>query len=201
MASRRDLLRELVSHDGLKDSLTGLLAFPAFIESAKREIHSTERNKTNLNLYLVSITETNASGERVHIARIEREIADRHDDELYALAARVTQLSHVMKNQLRANDLMTRYTFAEFLILNSGNTSEITKKLTKIVNTFDAAVVGLEMISMQSDFSETKLDVNVPRNMAVPPETSTNNSLLESAISTLEEEMSALLVSRKTLAD
>lgn len=201
MSIRQDLLRELVSHDGLKDSLTGLLAFPAFIESARREISSAERNKTNLNLYLVSVVEKNATGERVHVARSEREIADRSDDELYALAARVTEISHAMKTKLRTNDLITRYTFAEFLIMNSGDTAEITKKLSEIVAAFDASVVGIEMITMNSAGSEKNLvsDATSDRNnrLRMP----THTSPLLSAISTLELEMSSLLGAGESSVD
>jgi hypothetical protein len=77
MRAQRKLLRELVTHDGLKDSLTGLLSLPAFLESAKRELHSAERNGANRILYLVSITEINDAGKRAHIVRADREITDR----------------------------------------------------------------------------------------------------------------------------
>lgn len=197
MSIRRNLLRELVSHDGLKDSLTGAMAFPAFIDSAMREISSAERNKVNLNLHLVSIIETNSAGERAHIARIEREIDDRSEDELYALAAQVSEVSFAVKTQLRANDLVTRYTFAEFLIMNSGNTTEITKKLREVVANFDAAVVGIEMIRPNSQASLKNPDGELAIVQAVPPK----KSPLESAIYTLERNMAELLATTKISAE
>jgi len=36
--------RELVRNDGLKDLLTGLMTFPAFLDSALRELKSMERS-------------------------------------------------------------------------------------------------------------------------------------------------------------
>ena len=196
MSIQRNSIRDLVSHDGLKDSLTGLLAFPAFMDSARREINSAERNRTNLNLYLVSITEKNVAGERVHIARIEREISDRSDDELYALAARVTEVSHAIKTQLRVNDLVTRYTFAEFLVLNSGDTSEIAKKLTEIVAKFDAIVVGMEIIGANFHASEKNSSRGFPDMKDASVEKVAQNSPLNSAIYALEKNMAELLAAK-----
>jgi len=201
MTTQRKLLRELVSHDGLKDSLTGLLAFPAFMESAKRELRTAERNKTNVNLFLVSITETNGAGQKEHIARVEREIAERSDDELYDLSARILEISHAIKIHLRANDLVTRYTFAEFLIMNSGETFEITKKLSEVVGILGAAVIGFEIVKSDSKISELNsgLNLNNPSNDSLGR--TTHKFSLETAIATLETEMAALIDSGANVSE
>jgi GGDEF domain-containing protein len=195
MRAQRKLLRELVTHDGLKDSLTGLLSLPAFLESAKRELHSAERNGANLILYLVSITEINDAGKRAHIVRADREITEQSDDELYSLAARIVEISHALTHQLRANDLIARYTFAEFLIMNSGDTSEITKKLREIVDNFGAMVIGIEMVRIGSKRTTQSFAADLITADEIPPGKKNQQLSVESAISLLEEEMAALIIS------
>ena len=75
--SRSEKLTQLVSHDGLRDSLTNLLALPAFLESTEREISSAQRDSKKLNLSLISLTELDARGEKRLVVEIAKELSSR----------------------------------------------------------------------------------------------------------------------------
>lgn len=51
----------------------------------------------------------------------------------------------VLRDELRQGDLIARYTFADFLLLNSGDFEVIREKVEEAVSHIDASVVGLEM--------------------------------------------------------
>jgi GGDEF domain-containing protein len=135
----------LVSHDGLRDSLTNLLALPAFLESATREISSAQRNSGKLNLSLISLTELSTKGEKSQVVEITKELSSRTEQELFDLAARVVHLAHALEQNLRNNDLLCRYTFADFLILSSGDLVTITEKLRAISELHGAVVVSAKL--------------------------------------------------------
>lgn len=137
--------RELVRHDGLKDVLTGLLALPAFMDSAFREIKSAQRNGSNVNLFLLSLLEINDANEQVLAVRPKREVGDRNEKELYDLAARVLSLTTSIAQILRSNDLMSRYTFADILILTTGSYEEVSQKLDTCVAELGATSVGIKL--------------------------------------------------------
>lgn len=137
--------RELVRHDGLKDLLTGLMTFPAFLDSALREIKSMERSGGTSNLFLISTLERNDAGKMVLAIRSEYELSDRTEEQIYNLAARVLMLSKNISENLRANDLVARYTFADILVLTSGDFFDVKRKLEGIGDALTAKVAGLEL--------------------------------------------------------
>ena len=107
--SKKDQIRSLISHDGLRDSLTGLMSLPSFLESAERELSSALRFQRNLNIFLISLVEVDASGKSQLIVRGEREASHLTEDELYTLSARVLEVSKRLISDLRTNDLIARY--------------------------------------------------------------------------------------------
>ena len=145
--SKKDQIRSLISHDGLRDSLTGLMSLPSFLESAERELSSALRFQRNLNIFLISLVEVDANGNSQLVVRGEREASQLTEDELYTLSARVLEVSKRLISDLRSNDLIARYALADFLIVNSGNHDEITNKLTYTADACGAVAVGLEVIS------------------------------------------------------
>lgn len=137
--------RELVRHDGLKDVLTGLMSFPAFLDSAIRELKSVERTGGTSNLFLISTMERDDAGRMVLSVRSDYELSDRTEEQIYNLAARVLTISKNISENLRANDLISRYTFADILILTSGDYVEVKRKLELIGVALTAKVAGLEL--------------------------------------------------------
>ena len=148
--SKKDQIRSLISHDGLRDSLTGLMSLPSFLESAERELSSALRFQRNLNIFLISLVEVDANRNSQLVVRGEREASQLTEDELYTLSARVLEVSKQLISDLRTNDLIARYALADFLILNSGDHDEIINKLTHISDACGAVAVGLEVISKEA---------------------------------------------------
>ena len=148
--SNNDQIRSLISHDGLRDSLTGLMSLPSFLESTERELSSALRFQRNLNIFLISLVEVDANGNSQLVVRGEREASQLTEDELYNLSARVLEVSKRLISDLRTNDLIARYALADFLILNSGDHNEITKKLTYIADACGAVAVGLEVVPKEA---------------------------------------------------
>lgn len=152
----KNKLTQLVSHDGLRDSLTNLLALPAFLESAEREISSAQRSSCNLNLSLISLTELSTNGEKSLVVEITKELSSRTEQELFDLAARVVHLAHALEKNLRNNDLICRYTFADFLVLSSGDLFTIEEKLRALSELHGAVVVSAELFQNRSPSDQTK---------------------------------------------
>ena len=167
--SKKDQIRSLISHDGLRDTLTGLMSLPSFLESAERELSSALRFQRNLNIFLISLVEVDASGKSQLIVRGEREASHLTEDELYTLSARVLEVSKRLISDLRTNDLIARYALADFLILNSGDHDEIINKLTHISDACGAIAVGLEVVpkeAVQSRASTKNLHEEVRKAIA-----------------------------------
>lgn len=167
--SKNDKIRSLISHDGLRDSLTGLMSLPSFLESAAREMSSALRFQRNLNIFLISLVEVDANGNSHLVVRGEREASQLTEDELYTLSARVLEVSKRLISDLRTNDLIARYALADFLIMNSGDHDEIVHKLTYISDACGAVAVGLEVVpqgTVQSRASTKNLQEEVRKALA-----------------------------------
>jgi len=143
---KNDQIRSLISHDGLRDALTGLMSLPSFLESAVRELSSARRAQRKLNLFLISLIDIDVGGKSLLIVRSEREASQLTEDELYNLSGRVLDVAKRLSLDLRSNDLIARYALADFLVLNSGNHNEITSKLAHISKACGAVMVGIEII-------------------------------------------------------
>ncbi len=188
--------RELIKHDGIKDVLTGLLSYQAFLESANREIKAARRSGNKINLFLVTLLETDDKNQLVLAVRPTREISERNQDELYGLAARVLKLSTSVTEILRANDLVARYTFADLLILTSGNYEEVIHKLQKALTPLAAAIVGLQFTQSTNagEFNYEILPTSIRLNETDIKRTRLKNSasldeLLADAIARLEQHL------------
>lgn len=188
--------RELIKHDGIKDVLTGLLSYQAFLESANREIKAARRSGNKINLFLVTLLETDDKNQLVLAVRPTREISERNQDELYGLAARVLKLSTSVTEILRANDLVARYTFADLLILTSGNYEEVIHKLQKALTPLAAAIVGLQFTQSTNagEFDYEILPTSIRLNETDIKRTRLKNSasldeLLADAIARLEQHL------------
>jgi len=140
--SRKKILAELVSHDGLHDSLTGLLALPAFIDSATRIISSTMRSKGLLNIFLVSLLNTDQSHIRQLAVTSQRALSDMQESDTNELAARMVTGAGIMKREIREADLVCRYTFTDFILLNIGDYEVIARKIHSIGEQITSSVVG-----------------------------------------------------------
>ena len=153
--SKLDQLRALVSHDGLRDSLTGLMSFSSFTESAVRELVSAQRFERKLNLFLIALTEPDLQGIPSLVIRPGHEAGDLNEEELYELAARVLRMAKLLSSELRSNDLIARYALTEFLIMNFGDKVEITNKLSIIAENCGASLVSAEIGASQGTMTST----------------------------------------------
>lgn len=204
MERTRANFAQLVSHDGLTDSLTGLISFPAFLESGARFLASASRDEKPTNLFLLSLVEpeppsadtgstgstasaasavsagstrsagsTTSAGSAGSTASAESigllvsngpvdsiscgnsgrylmvnktlRVSERSEPDLAELSARVLLIANELARNLRSNDLICRYTFADFLIMNTGQFEIITQKLSELMATEHIAFVALEI--------------------------------------------------------
>jgi hypothetical protein len=180
--------RELVRNDGLKDLLTGLMTFPAFLDSALRELKSMERSGGTRNLFLVSTLERDNAGKMALSIRSEYELSDRTEEQIYNLAARMLTLGKSISENLRANDLVARYTFADILVLTSGNYEEVKRKLEIIGEALTAGVVGVELHTL--NHSPAVFDSHTTHDSHLNQESEQDlRKRVTNAISTLERTM------------
>ena len=138
-------LKQLVSHDGITDSLTGLMTFQLFQRSAIRELAQMMRNKGSINLFLVSLAEESAIEPNKLLIQPNQDVSALDENEIVTIADRVLQSSNTLKNEFRLNDLVARYTFADFLILNLGDFDVISIKVRKIAKRLSALSVGMRI--------------------------------------------------------
>jgi GGDEF domain-containing protein len=141
----KKILSELVDHDGLHDTLTGLLAHPAFIESATREVASNIRSKETLNLFLISLLHRGDERSEKLAVNYQNELSRMPESEIHEIAARMLEGANILRQEFRQGDLIARYTFADFLLLNNGNFETIKKKIEDAISGIKASVVGIKM--------------------------------------------------------
>ena len=139
-------------------------------------------SSSKLNLSLISLTELSPTGEKSLVVEITKELSSRTEQELFNLAARVVHLAHTLEQNLRNNDLLCRYTFADFLILSSGDLVTITEKLRAISELHGAVVVSAEL-------SENLVTPNKNKESTK----SGRESGLSTVLANLEKELVALL--------
>ena len=213
MERTRANFAELVSHDGLTDSLTGLISFPAFLESGARFLASASRDEKPTNLFLLSLVEpeppsadtgssgfteltestesagfteltesTESIGLRVSNAPVDSisfgnsgrylmvnktlRIGERSEPDLAELSARVLLIANELARNLRSNDLICRYTFADFLIMNTGQFEIITQKLSELMATEHIAFVALEISPWVSAMGKMREVESLPKYIA-----------------------------------
>ena len=136
---------DLVTHDGLHDSLTGLASFPAFMESATREISLAIREQIPFNLFLISLSKfRNEDGELIEI-KYGKELSYVNEEYLYRLAAQLIHVAGILQSELRESDLLSRYALTEFLLMNKGEYEAIEKKLENLGERGILAIAGTKI--------------------------------------------------------
>lgn len=173
--TRRDLLRQVISHDGVTDSLTGLMAFPSFQVNAIREMASAAREKRDLNLFLITLAEIDESGTSSPFMSPTRNLLDLGDDEVLAFADRMLQGANVLQKEFRLNDLLARYTFADFILLNTGTYEVISEKLAEYCRKYNSLFAGTKI-----DFREL---ANSPSSLSFEGVLGRKIAIIEEAIS------------------
>ncbi len=129
-------MKNLSSHDGLHDALTGALTLQAFYEAVEREIARADRDSINLYLLLLKLshpiqnTFTDTEFSNPNKNSVEQEI----------LLVQLVELVHALKSSLRINDLISRTALSEISVVFSGNADEIKKRVLETAKNFSAEV-------------------------------------------------------------
>ena len=124
-------MKNLSSHDGLHDALTGALTLAAFYEAVAREISRANRDHMELHLLLLNLPLTeNDESSTLHKKPVQQE----------QLLVELVELVHELQFSLRDNDLISRTGLSELSIVFSGNAEDLVKRLLNIVNRFSATV-------------------------------------------------------------
>jgi GGDEF domain-containing protein len=143
--SAKKSIAELVTHDGLHDSLTGLASLPAFLESATRAIALAMREGGSINIFLISISKIyNERGEPIAISN-GIDLSSLEEDDLNRLAAQLIYTAGILHREFRESDLLSRYALTEFLLLNKGEYDAINKKLENLGEAGNLAISGTQM--------------------------------------------------------
>ena len=130
------MMKNLSSHDGLHDALTGALTLPAFYEAVTREIARARRDPIQLHLLLLNLLPTAHVDESDSESPTYRKNPIEQDQLLVALI----ELVHELQISLRENDLISRTGLSEVSIVFSGNAKDLKKRVLKIANDFSAAI-------------------------------------------------------------
>ena len=130
------MMKNLSSHDGLHDALTGALTLPAFYEAVTREIARARRDPIQLHLLLLNLLPTAHVDESDSESPTYRKNPIEQDQLLVALI----ELVHELQISLRENDLISRTGLSEVSIVFSGNAEDLKKRVLKIANDFSAAI-------------------------------------------------------------
>ena len=139
----KSFLTNLVSHDGVKDSLTGLLTISAFLEIATREVAVSQRSGKAISLSIISLCDTDSLGERGLVVTEGKDIVQKSEDELVRIATRVVEITKSLEKTFRIGDPICRYTFADFLLLHEGDMKTIVEKLGGIATMHEAVTATI----------------------------------------------------------
>ena len=139
----KSFLTNLVSHDGVKDSLTGLLTISAFLEIATREVALSQRSGKAISLSIISLCERDSLGGRGLVVTEGQEIVQKSEDELVRIATRVVDITKSLEKTFRVGDPICRYTFADFLLLHEGDMNKIVEKLSDIAAVHEAVTATI----------------------------------------------------------
>lgn len=143
--SAKKSIADLVTHDGLHDSLTGLTSLPAFMESATREIALAIRERIPINLFLISLSKIrNVDGELIEI-NYGKELSSFTEEDQYHLAAQLIHTAGFLQSEFRESDLLSRYTLTEFLLMNKGEYEAIKNKLENLGERGNLAIAGTKI--------------------------------------------------------
>lgn len=133
-------MKNLSSHDGFYDALTGALTLQAFYEAVEREIARAGRDSINLYLLLLKLshpiqnTFADADFSNPNKNSVEQEI----------LLVQLVELVHALKSSLRINDLVSRTALSEISVVFSGNADELKKRVLETAKNFSAEVAMVQ---------------------------------------------------------
>jgi hypothetical protein len=133
-------MKNLSSHDGLHDSLTGALTLLAFYEAVEREIARAGREIMSLHLLLLKlplpIGNSSANSETTRLSN------NQMSEEL--LLVQLIELVHELKSSLRNNDLISRTGLSEISIVFSGNAKDLKKRIIEIASRYSAEIAMVQ---------------------------------------------------------
>ena len=133
-------MKNLSSHDGLHDALTGALTLQAFYEAVEREIARTRRDSINLYLLLLKLSHPIQNT----FADTEFSNPNKNSVEREILLVQLVELVHALKSSLRINDLISRTALSEISVVFSGNADELKKRVLETAKNFSAEVAMVQ---------------------------------------------------------
>ncbi len=133
-------MKNLSSHDGLHDSLTGALTLQAFYEAVEREIARARRDSINLYLLLLKLSHPIQNT----FADTEFSNPNKNSVEREILLVQLVELVHALKSSLRINDLISRTALSEISVVFSGNADELKKRVLETAKNFSAEVAMVQ---------------------------------------------------------
>ena len=133
-------MKNLSSHDGLHDALTGALTLQAFFEAVEREIARARRDSINLYLLLLKLSHPIQNT----FADTEFSNPNKNSVEREILLVQLVELVHALKSSLRINDLISRTALSEISVVFSGNADELKKRVLETAKNFSAEVAMVQ---------------------------------------------------------
>ena len=133
-------MKNLSSHDGLHDALTGALTLQAFYEAVEREIARARRDSINLYLLLLKLSHPIQNT----FADTEFSNPNKNSVEREILLVQLVELVHALKSSLRINDLISRTALSEISVVFSGNADELKKLVLETAKNFSAEVAMVQ---------------------------------------------------------
>ena len=133
-------MKNLSSHDGLHDALTGALTLQAFYEAVEREIARARRHSINLYLLLLKLSHPIQNT----FADTEFSNPNKNSVEREILLVQLVELVHALKSSLRINDLISRTALSEISVVFSGNADELKKRVLETAKNFSAEVAMVQ---------------------------------------------------------
>jgi PleD family two-component response regulator len=133
-------MKNLSSHDGLHDALTGALTLQAFYEAVEREIARARRDSINLYLLLLKLSHPIQNT----FADTEFSNPNKNSVEREILLVQLVELVHALKSSLRINDLISRTALSEISVVFSGNADELKKRVLETAKNFSAEVAMVQ---------------------------------------------------------
>ena len=133
-------MKNLSSHDGLHDALTGALTLQAFYEAVEREIARARRDSINLYLLLLKLSHSIQNT----FADTEFSNPNKNSVEREILLVQLVELVHALKSSLRINDLISRTALSEISVVFSGNADELKKRVLETAKNFSAEVAMVQ---------------------------------------------------------
>ena len=133
------------SHDGLRDSLTHLAAPPYFYENLRRDLATSERNKSRLLLIRFQLIPSKSKTEEID------------NESIYELA--ILSFAEIVKSVTRAEDLCARLGRYEFtMIVKAG--VEVGQTLSRrVMESWQSEYFICTQSLVQAEYGESSLEL------------------------------------------